>query len=171
MAARIFRPLHLRQTTYLTEPVLAAPYARGYMILGDQRLDVTGLSPSMSPGSGAVASTPGDVLDFYRALLSGRLLPRSTVRAMTDTRLQRPPVQLPGQEYGLGIIAFPTSCGVAWGHSGGIPGYLSYAMSSRSGDQQVLLMINHDGSTLPSAAGQQFFALLDQAYCSTQARS
>ena len=34
-------------------------------------VDVTGLSPSLAPGSGAIVSTVRDVADFYRALLSG----------------------------------------------------------------------------------------------------
>ena len=40
------------------EPRLPAPYAHGYMVLGEpRRVDVTGLSPSLSPASGAIVST------------------------------------------------------------------------------------------------------------------
>src|SRR5262249_17761706 len=68
---RIFAPLHLRETSFPTKPGLAPPFARGYMVLGNPpAADVTGLSPSMSPASGAIVSTARDTADFYRALLT-----------------------------------------------------------------------------------------------------
>ena len=70
---RIFRPLHLDGTSYpTTKPGLPSPYAHGYIVVGKPpATDVTGLSPSLSPASGAIVSTAEDVADFYRALLSG----------------------------------------------------------------------------------------------------
>ena len=72
---RIFQPLGRDQTSYPTKPGFPTPYAHGYRLFGELPLiDVTGLSPSLAPGSGAIVSTVRDVADFYRALLSGRLL-------------------------------------------------------------------------------------------------
>ena len=68
---------HLDETSYATEPGLPEPYAHGYMVLGaPPAIDVTGLSPTLSPASGAIVSTADDVADFYRALLSGRFFDR-----------------------------------------------------------------------------------------------
>ena len=50
--------------------------------------DVTGLSPSLAPGSGGIVSTADDVADFYRALLSGRLLEPAQMPEMKTHRLR-----------------------------------------------------------------------------------
>ena len=83
---RIFQPLGLRNTSYPTKPGLAAPYAHGYRSVAKLPLvDVTGLSPSLAPGSGAIVSTVRDIADFYRALLTGRLLEPAEMPAMKTT--------------------------------------------------------------------------------------
>src|SRR5207249_1834253 len=84
--SRIFQPLHLRHTTYPTKPGLPSPYAHGYYRAGKPpAIDISGLSPSLSPASGAIVSTAADVADFYRALLSGRLLTHDLLQAMKKT--------------------------------------------------------------------------------------
>ena len=77
------------------------------MLLGKPPLtDVTGLSPSLAPGSGGIVSTVRDVADFYRALLSGTLLDREQLRAMKTTVSERTGKDVAaGRRYGLGIGA------------------------------------------------------------------
>ena len=73
--------------------------------------DVTGLSPSLAPGSGAIVSTVRDVADFYRALLSGRLLEPAELQAMKTTVSERTgKVVTSGPGYGLGIGRTGISC-------------------------------------------------------------
>jgi D-alanyl-D-alanine carboxypeptidase len=165
---RLFNPLHLDETVYPTEPELPSPYAHGYMVLGGPpALDVTGLSPSMTSSAGGIVSTTDDVADFYRALLSGRLLPKNLLRQMETTRSEGTKVDIPGQQYGLGLETFPTSCGVAWGHNGVVPGYLTFIFSSKDGQRQAVLMVNHDAGSLPGPVGTMFFDLIAKAFCST----
>jgi D-alanyl-D-alanine carboxypeptidase len=167
LRSRIFGPLHLDETTYQTKPGLPRPYAHGYLVVGKPpATDVTGLSPSLSPASGAIVSTADDVVDFYRALLSGGLLRPDLLRAMKTTISEGTHVDIPGQRYGLGLERFPTSCGSALGHNGVVPGYMSFAFSSGDGGRQALLMVNLDAGSFPKAAGPQFFRLIDKAYCS-----
>jgi D-alanyl-D-alanine carboxypeptidase len=164
---RIFQPLGLRETTYPTKPGLPRPYAHGYLVAGKPpAIDVSGISPSLSPASGAIVSNAQDVADFYRALLSGRLLRADLLKAMKTTISAGEKVDIPGQRYGLGLELFPTSCGDALGHNGVVPGYLTFAFSSANGRRQAVLMVNHDAASLPRAAGQQFFKLIDNAFCS-----
>jgi D-alanyl-D-alanine carboxypeptidase len=165
---RIFRPLHLRDTSYPTKPGLPSPYAHGYMVVGKPpAVDVSGLSPSLSPPSGAIVSTADDVADFYRAVFAGRLLRSDLLKAMKTTIPEGRKVDIPGQRYGLGLERFPTSCGPAWGHNGVIPGYVTFVFSSDDGTRQALLMVNHDATSLPRAAFRRFIRALDTAYCST----
>jgi D-alanyl-D-alanine carboxypeptidase len=167
LRSRIFRPLHLDQTSYQTKPGLPSPYAHGYLVLGKPpATDVTGLSPSLSPASGAIVSTAEDVADFYRALLSGHVVRPDLLRAMKTTIIESEPVDIPGQRYGLGLELFPTSCGNALGHNGVVPGYMTYAFSSGDGSRQAVLMVNLDAGSFPKAGGPRFFQLLNKAYCS-----
>ena len=128
--------------------------------------DVTGLSPSLSPASGAIVSTAEDVADFYRALLSGHVVRPDLLRAMKTTVLTGKPVDFVGQRYGLGLALFPTSCGDAFGHNGVVPGYITYAFSSGDGSRQAVLMVNLDSGSFPKAGGPRFFQLLVKAFCS-----
>jgi len=164
---RIFTPLGLRRTSYPTKPGLPAPYAHGYSVVDKPpAIDLTLLSPSLSPHSGAIVSTATDVADFYHALLSGRLLAARQLKAMKTT-LPEARFDIPGQRYGLGLELFPTSCGDALGHNGVVPGYMTFIFSTANGRRQALLMINQDAGTLPKAAVEAFYKLIDKAFCST----
>lgn len=163
---RIFQPLGLRQTSYPTKPGLPTPYAHGYRVFDKPpATDVTGLSPSLAPGSGAIVSTAEDVADFYRALLSGRLLRPSEMREMKTTVSERSgKVVATGAGYGLGIGRTSASCG-GWGHSGELPGYDVSAAFTEDGRRQAVLMINQDATTLPKRALALYFKLMDKAFC------
>jgi len=163
---RIFAPLHLSETSYPTKPGLPSPYAHGYMLLGKPPLtDVTGLSPSLAPGSGGIVSTVGDVADFYRALLSGRLLEPNQLQAMKTTVSERTgKVVTTGRGYGLGIGRVGGSC-AGWGHTGELPGYDVSTAFSEDGRHQAILMINQDATTLPRRAVVLNSALFEKAFC------
>jgi D-alanyl-D-alanine carboxypeptidase len=163
---RIFQPLQLRDTSYPTKPGLPSPYAHGYMLLGKPpRTDVTRLSPSLAPGSGAIISTVQDVADFYRALLSGRLLKPDQLQAMKTTVSERTgKVVAAGPGYGLGIGRSGASC-AGWGHSGELPGYDVSTVFSEDGRRQAVLMINQDATTLPKRAVALYEKLIEKAFC------
>ena len=163
---QLFRPLHLSETIFPLEPGMPEPFAHGYLVLGaPPAVDVTGLSPSMTWTAGAIVSTARDVADFYRALLSGQILRPELLRKMKVMRSEGTKVDIPGQQYGLGLETFPTSCGTAWGHNGVVPGYFTFIFSSEDGRRQALLMVNHDAQTLPPAAADMYFGLLEKAFC------
>jgi D-alanyl-D-alanine carboxypeptidase len=166
LARRIFRPLHLKATSYPTRGTqLPSPYAHGYFILGQPPLtDLSAFSPSLSGAAGAIVSTVDDVAAFYRALLSGRLLEPEQLATMKTT-LVNPGADL-HQRMGYGLERFPASCGVAWGHSGSFPGYWGHAWSSANGQRQAVLMVNIDPSAVQPQAVTAFYKLLDAAYCS-----
>jgi D-alanyl-D-alanine carboxypeptidase len=172
---RIFRPLGLRNTTYPAKPGLPSPYAHGYRLFGDPPLvDVTGLSPSLAPGSGGIVSTVREVADFYRALLAGRLLAPRQLQAMKTIVSERTgKVVRAGPGYGFGIahsgvgrpsVAVGVSC-AGWGHSGELAGYDVSNVFSEDGRRQAVLMINQDASTLAEKALPLYYRLLDKAYC------
>ncbi len=40
----------------------------------------------------------------------------------------------------LGLLDVSTPCGEAWGHNGIVPGYASWALSSRDGKRQAIVL-------------------------------
>jgi D-alanyl-D-alanine carboxypeptidase len=165
LSQRIFRPLHLRATSFPTTPGIKGRHAHGYIILGEPpAIDITGISPFVW-AAGAIVSTGADDVSFYRALLSGRLLKAGLLREMQETV----PVEgaPPGAGYGLGLTRYGTSCGTAWGHNGAFGGFFSDVYSSENGRRQALLMVNLDETSQTEHFKALFYELLDKAYCST----
>jgi D-alanyl-D-alanine carboxypeptidase len=148
LQTRILRPLGLRHTSFpVTNPHIVGPHAHGYQLgagPGGTPLDFTGLSPSWAWATGNMVSTVEDVARFYRALLGGRLLPPGLLRAMQTTVDTGS-----GLQYGLGLASIELPCGggTVWGHEGGLPGYENWALATRDGENQVVMMVNAgDGS-------------------------
>jgi len=97
-------------------------------------------------GSGEMISTARDVARFLQALLGGELLTPG-VRAELLTTV--PSDWEESDAYGLGIEEVsslmgqaPSPCGPAWGHLGFAMGHTTIALSSESGDRQVVVCLN-----------------------------
>ena len=134
-------------------PDLPNPHAYGYLVLGNPpAADVTGLYP-FPWAAGALVSTAADTATFYRQLLAGRLLSPRMMRAMQTTHAQER-VDVPGQRYGLGLMSFPTPCGVAWGHSGSFPGYYLYNYTSRTANDRPCSRSTKTRAHSPPQPGQ-----------------
>jgi D-alanyl-D-alanine carboxypeptidase len=89
-------------------------------------------------------STVGDVARFYRALLTGRLLPSAQLRETLTTMPADDTGELFPEHYGLGIYSVQLSCGTAWGHDGGWPGgFKTIAYTSRDGSRQAVMAYNN----------------------------
>lgn len=170
LAQRLFGPLGLRHTSLDTSGRIAGPHAHGYLRAGKGKLqDVTRLSPTIAWAAGAIVSTVGDVAQFYRALLQGRVLRPATLQAMQATV----PMGFPGESYGLGLWdsrtlgltpTFRLRCAAsAWGHDGDFPGYVTWAFNSRDGTRQVVAGINDDALT--RTAQRAVAKLVGDAFC------
>jgi D-alanyl-D-alanine carboxypeptidase len=121
---------------------------------------VSVFSPSIGWAAGALVSTADDLARFYRALLGGRLLRPDMLRRMETIR----PVS---QEfsYGLGLMRLRLPCGVAWGHNGGIAGYRTWALSSKDGARDVVLLANLGEDSLAEKGENAMLQTLAKAYC------
>jgi D-alanyl-D-alanine carboxypeptidase len=138
---RILEPLGLHDTSFpLTSTQIPAPYAHGYY----EGVDVTNVvNPSATWTAGAMISTVDDVARFYRALLTGRLLPPAQQRELLAAIPVDDPGELFPEHYGLGIYRVQLSCGTAWGHDGGYPGgFRTFTHTSPNGNRQAVLVYN-----------------------------
>jgi D-alanyl-D-alanine carboxypeptidase len=166
---RLFRPLHLRETSLPSKPGIEGRLAHGYIGSASvprlRRLfDATSAeSPSVPWTAGGIVSTGEDVTRFYAALLEGRLLPTRLLAAM-----KRP---VPGSHYlgatspsyGLGLAEVTTSCGRVYGHEGIGTGYRTIAYARPNGSRVALVMINVDETRVPQS---DLELAADTAYCS-----
>ena len=128
VADRIFRPLHLENTSYGTEPAkrispwLGYPEDQGPPAIGDV----------------GIVSTTADIATFFRALMSGKVISKELLSQMrqtvtTDDAYRR---------IGLGILRYRLSCGEAWG-GGSDLGYSIRIRVARDGSKAVVLARNN----------------------------
>ena len=154
---RVIGPLRLEGTSVPGErAVLPPPHAHAYSRIGGQVVNVTRLNPSVASAAGEMVSTTADLDRFLVALLGGRLLAPAQLTEMQRT--------LPASEgYGLRLMAVPTSCGVtAWGHGGGIEGYLSLALSTADTRRRLELSV----TTAPDPGELRGYAeVVEEAFC------
>ena len=116
---RILEPLHLSRTVALAPRMKLASLATCY---SGTRPD-TDFDPSLPFGAGVIVGPADDMVRYWEALLTGRLLPRESVARMFE-RLY--PMFDPGTFYGRGVMVYEFGTGAdagTWlGHSGGKEG-------------------------------------------------
>ncbi|MFH9722157.1 serine hydrolase domain-containing protein [Streptomyces sp. NPDC017254] len=145
---RIIKPLKLRATSVPgTDVTMPNPSSPAWSTLsadpGAPVHDVSELSPTIASAAGEMISDSRDLQTFYRALLTGRLLPKAEQRELTTTvaagRMD------PSIRYGLGVMQIRLSCGKeVWGHGGGIHGSSSEAVTTKDGRHSLALNFNAD---------------------------
>ncbi|MEU9871593.1 serine hydrolase domain-containing protein [Actinomadura sp. NPDC048021] len=159
---RIFEPLRLRNTSYpTTDSSFPGRYVHGYYYdYGDVS---TLISPSSARTSGGIVSTVDDVARFHRALFTGRLLPPKQMREMRTVR----PVNDDGvvEDYGLGVARIKFSCGYAWGHDGGFPGYRTWTYTSADGRSQAVITYNESKLEYDKTFRADLAKAADTAFC------
>jgi D-alanyl-D-alanine carboxypeptidase len=165
---RILRPLHLAHTySPGTDPYIRGPHGGAYVPWPDGTLrDFSVFNMSWGWAAGEMISTMGDLNRFFRALLTGRLLPPYLLAQMlTAVPFDANMPEAGG--YGLGIAWGPTSCGRAWGHNGGVVGMTTNSLHSPDGRRQVSAAQNL--LFPPPEADAAHIAFLDTALCGPHA--
>jgi D-alanyl-D-alanine carboxypeptidase len=137
---RVVEPLGLRHTyTAGGSAYLPAPRPTGYTRFpgAAEATDTTVFTPLPDA---PIISTTADVTTFLRALFGGRLLRPAELAAMKQTVEAREEWETtPGARYGLGISWRPVA-GCArgvWSHGGTMPGYVTEAAVTATGDRAV----------------------------------
>jgi D-alanyl-D-alanine carboxypeptidase len=121
-------PLSLEDTVAADRPEipgLIPGYESDSGLFGRDKLMPDGrliYNPQFESGGGGYASTSGDLARWISALRNHTALSESSWSTMSTPR----EVSDEGHDYGLGMHIDQTSEGLAYGHSGYIPGYLSW---------------------------------------------
>ncbi|WP_035430722.1 serine hydrolase domain-containing protein [Bacillus sp. UNC322MFChir4.1] len=145
---RIIEPLEL-SNTFLPGNSSVIPgtnHARGYFQPDgvSELKDVTYYNPSIGSSAGDMISTADDLNKFFSYLLSGKLLNEQQLKQMLTT-VPTGSAELGG--YGLGIYETKLPNGVSiWGHSGGIPGFSTFAGGTLGGKHTLAVNLNSLGT-------------------------
>jgi D-alanyl-D-alanine carboxypeptidase len=142
------------------EKDLPAPAVRGYLsVAGVPFADVTNFEPAVWGAAAALVSDGRDMTRFVNALLNGQVVSQARLTDMEQTL----PVTGVG-DYGLGLVALKTSCGIVWGHTGEVAGYSS--LTYATGRRAISVVVNNtpvvsDGATATDATTR----LINQTFC------
>lgn len=148
---RLIRPLSLTSTSFpLHTPALDGPHLHGYMPtdngipFGDTAhpIDFTYETIDQTGAAGAMISNGPDLLRFFRALLSGHLLPRRLMNEMTRTVPTGEAGAAVGMTgYGLGLAAFKIGDTPMWGNTGTMRGYTSAMLTTPDSTRQLAVAV------------------------------
>ncbi|PDY96357.1 serine hydrolase domain-containing protein [Bacillus thuringiensis] len=144
---RIIEPLEL-SNTFLPGNSSVIPgtnHARGYFQPdgASELKDITYYNPSIGSSAGDMISTADDLNKFFSYLLSGKLLKEQQLKQMLTT-VPTGSAEIVG--YGLGIYETKLPNGVSiWGHSGGIPGFSTFAGGTLGGKHTLAVNFNSLG--------------------------
>lgn len=111
---RIVDKIGLTNTYYGAKPKIKLNEALSYTFLGEWKL-ATVTDMSIPHGAGAVVSNPNDLNLFINALFNYKLINKASLDQMTTIN----------DGYGYGIFKFPFGPKTAYGHTGGIDGFVS----------------------------------------------
>ncbi len=120
---KILDPLGLENTYTQISETHPKGFVNGYEdIDGDGELDdVTNINDGAGLGDGGLISNTADITTFYHALLAEKTLLSEAMM----TELLNFGDDGEGGGYSLGLSAWETDYGTAWGHSGGVLGFIS----------------------------------------------
>jgi D-alanyl-D-alanine carboxypeptidase len=156
---RIFGPLGLRHTQLATSRTLPDLHDQGE----NPNLGWA-MNPNLTWAAGGIVSNAPDLVRFFSALLSGRILSRGSLMQMETTRRTIGTVVCPqkpelacqimkslASSDGLGIFStqLPFGCGLAWGHEGDLPGYHTIVEASQDGSRVAVFTVRGSPQPLP----------------------
>jgi D-alanyl-D-alanine carboxypeptidase len=126
---RIIKPLGLTATDFESGRAVGEDQLRGYDVSGSVPIDVSLHRLGGPWADGAIVSNAHDLAVFFGALLRGKLVPVRLVAQMQK-------VVPDSHGEGMGLYRLPSPCG-RWfyGHTGGTPGYVTFAAGSRDGSR------------------------------------
>ncbi|MFD8815987.1 serine hydrolase domain-containing protein [Streptomyces sp. NPDC059627] len=164
---RVLEPLGLKETTLPGDaPEIPEPHARGYMRIAGRTEDVTLMNPSEAGCAGEIISTTADLDRFLVGLFGGELLAEPEFKEMTTPLPGEMIKDLPmGIGYGLGLMKLQNDADLdLWGHGAGIPGYATFAATTRDLGIRVQLSITL-GEDFSKEAEQAVIRGVNTAVC------
>jgi D-alanyl-D-alanine carboxypeptidase len=176
LAAYVYRPLGLTNTSLPTGPALPSPYVHGYELASpNPPEDVSTLvSAAYAWASGGIVSTPEDLNRFIRGYAGARLFSRRVqARQLRFVAGGSEPVGPGVNAAGLGIFRYRTRCGTVYGHTGNIFGYTQFMAATLDGERSVTVSVteqlNQNATGTHLAAFKALRRIEEDAVCAAVA--
>lgn len=134
---RILDPLNMKNTYTQVSETLEGEFVNGYEDLDSDGVleDVSDTNDGAGLGDGGLVSNTGDIITFYRALVQDKtILSEDSLTELLNFSTYE------GVSYSLGFGSFPSPWGEAWGHSGGVLGFLSIGVYLPEEDTFVVVL-------------------------------
>lgn len=153
-AARIFRPLGMRHTSFPAgpDPRVHGPHNRGYDWIDGRLVDVTEWNMSDRFAAGDMISTTADLERLLFALFRGRVVPEPQLKEMFTV----PDVD--GATMSAGLRRFELNGKVIWAKTGARPGYHTVVAATRDLSRTVVYSVNSTDAKGDGLAIAQRFA-------------
>lgn len=132
----IINPLGMMDT-YL-ERYRPGPLINGYRMFLGMHIDETTTTFGTGLADAGLVSTVADLDRFMRGVYAERIISRQSV----ETLLKPTGKRGNASEYGLGVELLDTEFGLAWGHTGAVPGFTSMMWMLPEHDATVVVLRN-----------------------------
>lgn len=149
----IFAPLELKNSYYDESDPIPAGTAKGYLDLytnGNVINNESLYQNELYNADGGIATNVQDMLTFFTALRTGRIISEDSYKKMTDW--------FPLLDYGdqtangYGLEYFDSPIGEGFGHTGGIYGFTSIMLYVPDRDMTFIAIVNSIGGELDGLA-------------------
>ncbi|MGY4968007.1 serine hydrolase domain-containing protein [Streptomyces nigrescens] len=170
----VIRKARLKHTYFPASERISGPHSKMYESffgLITPARDYSTYDLSWAGTAGALVATMEDVNDFYRALLTGKLLAPAELRQMQTTVEAKDEKGDVLMHYGLGIAAIDTVCGRFWGHTGSVWGAETVTYSTPDGKRQMTIGFNRAKYQQVDATGHVKPGPIDAALGAFQAKA
>jgi D-alanyl-D-alanine carboxypeptidase len=155
---KLFVPLGLRSASLAEARTRTPPLAHGY---DDHNRDVTNPELTWLWAAGGVVSNISDVARFYDALLAGHVIHGALQNRMLTMRMETNH-DLPYSGYGFGVGTIQTTCGTAYGATGDVLGFHTYALTTKNRSRSVVVAEN---ASLSAEVNDQLSTVVNDALC------
>ncbi|MFZ2960286.1 MAG: serine hydrolase domain-containing protein [Candidatus Ozemobacteraceae bacterium] len=147
IAQRILAPLDLKDTYCPEDSKISGEYIKGYQpSSGTASAVEVFIDPSLAWAAGSIITTLSDMKTWLDAVRNGTLLSP----AMQAERKNWVQMSDPGNYYGFGLMNINDKF---LGHTGGTPGYNSFAFTSFDSTKTIIVLVNVQAGATETATG------------------
>ena len=155
LASQFFKPLGLKHTAYCPSKTTDPNFASGYTKTPSGAAPANYLSLTHPFAAGALCSTVGDLVQWQRALASGKVVSPASYKLMSTADTLDNGKRL---NYGFGLFPSTVLGHDVVAHTGGIPGFATAAIFSPDDTLSIVTFTNFDAAS-PNALAQKLLRI------------
>ncbi len=152
----VFNPLNMQSSGFNFSGLSDARKAKGYFVLSEtEHVEASLVDSSVSYAAGAIYSSTGDLYNWYRGLISGRVISKESLKTALN------PVR---NKYGYGFLIDSIHGEQVVSHSGGIFGFTSNLAMVPQDDVFVAMVNNYGNPNLMAITKDALAIVYEKSY-------